>query len=573
MLMKMISNSFFANISITKIILLTFLVILVLAVFFATIVLIYLTNIKNKRSIILKNLEYYQKITLKERLKRINRITQNNPQYKTTFNIWITRYKQFLKHDCQSVVKSFREILKLEKKKDYQARNKLIKLTFTRSNKIKEQISKLLAEIDFFISIDQLIREYQLFFKQNFNYLRSEIIKTELQNEINQEQLTEVINILETKFQELEENVNQAQTTNVINNLSEIAIGTTALAEILINLPSLSHQIYYLIPNRLASIKTQLTKSFQDHKMLNSFSILEDTVNKKITYTKQLINNLQYKKSKNQIREILDLINKFNRDLQEEENFSKLFIQKYTQFLATSLNLNQIFEAINQDFKEIFNFEPEFALNDQVRDLKNIIKQQLLTLNSIETQLMLENQKKDKTLSYQQLLVLLNDLLENSIICFNSISDYNQLLINKIKPKIIINSSIDKLNSMMLQIENILSNIKYFYLNEKYYQEFELFQNKLTAISETINNENKTITVENSSLIPQIQKLQTQVFHLYQELKIAITFYQLANSTLIYANRYRQDDINLNLQFKNIEDNIGNQNFQLALKNLINLMA
>lgn len=434
-------------------------------------------------------------------------------------------------------------------------------------------MSNLLVEIDYFISIDQLIREYQLFFKQNFNYLKAEIIKIELQNEINHDQLTEIIEILENKFKDLDDEINQAQIANVINIISEIAIGITALAEILINLPSLSHQIYYLIPNRLELIKNELTKNFRDNNMLNSFSIVEKTINSKITDTKQLINNLQYKKSKNQIREILSLINKFNQDLQEEENFSKVFLQKYTQYLAISLNLNQVFQAINNDFAQIISVEPEFSLNENVNDLKNIIKQQLSTLNSIEAQLSLENEKANKTLSYQQLLMLMSDALENSILCFNSLSDYNQILTKKIKPHIIINSAIDKLNSMMLQIENILSNIKYFYLSEKYYQEFELLQNKLSNITSILdNNENITLTVENDTLIAKIQKIQTEVFNLYQQLKITITFNQLANSTLVYANRFRNQDINLDSQFHNIENHISQQNYQLALKNLINLM-
>lgn len=72
MLMKIFSNNFFVNFTITKITLLTCLLVLILILITTTIALIYITSIKNKRNTILKNLAYCQNISLKERLKRIN---------------------------------------------------------------------------------------------------------------------------------------------------------------------------------------------------------------------------------------------------------------------------------------------------------------------------------------------------------------------------------------------------------------------------------------------------------------------------------------------------------------------
>ncbi|MBE4703814.1 septation ring formation regulator EzrA [Spiroplasma platyhelix] len=553
----------------TKILFLTVIILLFIVLITSTIILIIISNIKNKKNQILKNLEYCQNINLKDRLKRINGIIKTNTQYENIFNIWINRYQKLLKQDCQKIVKDFWKIIDLEKNKDYVARNELIKITFVASNKTKEQTKKLLIEIDYFISIDQLIREYQLFFKQNFNYLQSEIIKINLQSEINQEQLTEIINVLEIKFKDLENFVNQAQFSFVISTLSEIAIGTTVLAEILVNLPNLSHQVYHLIPARINAIKKQLEYQSYDHNLIISFSVLEANINHKLQVAKKLINNLQYKKSKNEIKEILFALNKFNTDLKEEDNFNNIFSQYYQQFLDLSLNLNHVFDNLNQDFDDLDQTQNGIQNGNEVNNLKNIIYQQISIITDIQNEITIEIEKTDKDLTYQQLLMLLRDLLENNIIAFNSLTKYNQLLIEEIKPKLIISSSLNKLNSTMLQVENILSNFKYKYLSSQYNQMFLNLEDKIKNLTDTIEN---NVDLDLNVVIKELNLLQNQSFQLYQQIKIAITFYQLSNATLVYANRYRQDNEQANFQFQNIEENLKQQNYQQALVNLINLI-
>lgn len=557
------------NFTTTKILFLTVIILLFIVLITSTIILIIISSIKNKKNQILKNLEYCQNINLKDRLKRINGIIKNNSQYQNVFNIWINRYQKLLKYDCQEIVKNYWKIIELEKNKDYVARNELIKITHAASNKTKEQTKKLLIEIDYFISIDQLIREYQLFFKQNFNYLQSEIIKINLQSEINQEQLTEVINVLEVKFKDLENFVNQAQFSFVISTLSEIAIGTTVLAEILVNLPNLSHQVYHLIPARINAIKKQLEYQSYDHNLIISFSNLEANINHKLIVAKKLINNLQYKKSKNEIKEILYSLDKFNADLKEEDNFNKIFSQYYQQFLDLSLNLNEVFANLNQDFEDLDQTQNGLQNETEVNQLKNEIYQQISIINDIENEITIEIEKNDKDLTFQQLLMLLRDLLENHILTFDTLTRYNHLLIEEIKPKIIIASSLSKLNSTMLQVENILANFKYKYLSSQYHQMFISLEDKIKNLTNTIEN---NVDLDLNVIIKELNLLQNQSFQLYQQIKIAITFYQLADATLVYANRYRQDNEQANFQFQNIEENLKQKNYQQALVNLINLI-
>jgi len=166
--------------------------------------------------------------------------------------------------------------------------------------------------------------------------------------------------------------------------------------------------------------------------------------------------------------------------------------------------------------------------------------------------------------------MLLRDLIENNIIAFNSLTKYNQLLIEEIKPKIIINTSLNKLNSTMLQIENILSNFNYQYLENQYHQNFLNLETQIKNLTNKLSNE---IDLDLNQIINELNLLQNQSFQLYQQIKIAIAFHQLANSTLVYANRYRQNqNEQAKFQFQNIENNIKEQNYQEALINLINLM-
>lgn len=277
-------------------------------------------------------------------------------------------------------------------------RYKLMYRMHNKSNNLKNQLQLLTIEIDYFISIDQLLREYQLFFKQNFNYLQDQMIKINLQNDLNREQLDEVIKIINDMFKELETNINAINVSQIITILSEIAIAVVTLAEILDNLPTLRYIITYEIKQKMAALKNKYQMIKINNTLLLQYEQLVANVDEKLSFINKQINNLQYKKAKVNTQEILKLIATFSNKIDKEQIFYNIFKQNYEKFLVMSFNFNEIFETIKNEIVLSNKINSKMIENSKITNLETIINKQLATVNHFDNLLIIEHQKSIKIL-------------------------------------------------------------------------------------------------------------------------------------------------------------------------------
>ncbi len=555
------------QLTIAQIITMIVISLLIFIIIFLTCLLVIFSSYKNKQFMIYKNLQYMQNVNIKERLNRINQIVQVNQQYTNVLGIWISRYNFFLKRDLDKLFKNYIQVLKLQKNKEFWKAYKLIYRVNNKSNNLKHHLQLLIIEIDYFISIDQLLREYQLFFRQNFNYLQDQTIKLNLQNDLNPEQLDEIIKIINDMFKKLETNINAINISQIIIILSEIAIAIVTLAEILDNLPTLRYIITYDIEQKMISLKNRYQNIKINNILLSQYEQLVTNVNEKLSIVNKQINNLQYKKAKVKTQEILKLIACFNDKVDKEQIFYRIFKQNYEKFLVMNFNFNEIFQNIKNEIIISNKINSKVIADVKLINLENIINKQLTSVNHFDNLLIIERQKAIKSASCETLLLLLAALFEHSIVVFNSLKEYNKLLNEQNKSKLKFKTYVDKINSMMLQIDNILNNINFYYLNEAYQKKFNDLQ---YLINDTIlnfkNNDYDSITFS------KFNDLQNKIFHLYTELKIEIIIHKLSHLTLIYANRHRSINEQLNNKFNEIENNINNNHNQKALTLLLELM-
>ncbi|WP_342276068.1 hypothetical protein [Spiroplasma endosymbiont of Nebria brevicollis] len=554
------------HLSVAKIITVTVMILLCLVIILLTCFLVLLSNYKNKQFSTLKNLQYIQNVNIKERLIRIKQMVITNEQYAAMLGIWISRYHLFLKKDLKNLFKNYQQTIKFQKNKQYWKTAKLMKKVYNRSKVLKHQIQLLMTEIDYFISIDQLLREYQLFFKQNFNYLQDQTVKITLQNNLNEEQLQAVIKIINDMFKQLELVISDANLPKTISLLGEIALAVVTLAEIIAHLPKLNYLVNDEIKQKMIVLKTKCQVTKIDESLLLQFQEFEIVIKEQLKLVINQINNLQYKKAKIQVSEILEKIAIFNSEINKEQAYYKTFKQNYTHFLTVNFNFNEIYDDINRQIIAITKTQQAEFNHEKVQDLETIINKQLSSFNHFDNLLIVENQKSIKSTSYHQLLLILNELFEHSILVFNSLREYNKLLNQQNKPKIKFEIIINKINSMMLQIDTILNNINYYYLIEKYDENFLVLQQ---LINDTIIKF-KISDVNNQSLLV-FNNVQNKIFQLYTLIKMEITIHKLSHATLVFANRHRVN-FQIKSKFDDIETNMHNNHHQQALILLLQLM-
>lgn len=555
------------HLSVTKIITISIIILLCLLIILLAYFLILISNYKNKQFNVFKNLQYIQSLSIKERLIRIKQMVVSNDQYTSMLGIWISRYHLFLKKDLKNLFKNYQQTIKLQKNKQYWKSSKLMKKVYRRSKILKHQIQLLITEIDYFISIDQLLREYQLFFKQNFNYLQDQTIKITLQNNLNEEQLQTVIKIINDMFKQLEVAISEANLPTTISLLGEIAIAVVTLAEIIANLPKLNYIVNDEIKQKMINLKIKCQTTKIDENLLLQFQEFEIIIKEKLKLAITQINNLQYKKAKMQVSEILGKIANFNNKIEKEQAYYQIFKQSYIRFLTANFNFNEIYADINCQIIAITNNQQAQFNQEKIQTLETTINKQLSSFNHFDNLLIVENQKSINIISYQQLLILLIELFKHSILVFNSLSEYNKLLSQQNKPKIKLEIIINKINSMMLQVDTILNNINYYYLSEKHHESFMLLQQ---LVNDTIVK-TKMSNITNESLL-LFNNVQNKIFQLYTSIKMEITIHKLSHATLVLANRHRTVNLQLKTKFDDIEMNMHNNHYQNALTLLLELI-
>lgn len=532
-----------------------------------TFILIGLSSYKNKQVQVLKNLQYIQNINIKERLQRIYQMGHINKQYNGILAIWIMRYQQLLTINIHQLIKDYQQITVLLTKHQVWKGYKLMMQVGKTSNDLKHQVELLTTEIDYVISIDQLLRHYQLFFKQTFNYLQDETIKINLQNSLNQAQLDEVINIINEMFKNLELKINDANLPVITNILNEITIAIITLAEILDNLPVLIYIVKHEINEKMKALQVKCQTINIDKSLWYQFEQLTITINDHLVIVNNQISNLQYKKAKIITKEILQKINDFNYKINKEQIFYHLFKQNYEYFLALNLNFNNIFASLKKQIDEIKQLGAVLSLEADIVALENTITNQLTTFNHFENLLIVENEKTNNNNTYEMMVRLLGELFTHTIIVFNNLKAYNKLVAQQNNPKIKFELYINKINSMMLQIDNILNNINYHYLNQSYETQFNTLQQ---LINDTLLNLKHNDDIEQSFVA--FNNLQNKIFQLYTKLKMEIIIHKLSHLTLVYANRHRTINEQLKGKFDEIEYNLNHNLHQTALTLLLALM-
>ena len=368
-------------------------------------------------------------------------------------------------------------------------------------------------------------------------------------------------------FKELETNINAINVSQIINILSEIAIAVVTLAEILDNLPTLRYIITYEIKQKMSALKNKYQIIKMNNTLFLQYEQLVANVNEKLNFINKQINNLQYKKAKINTQEILKLIANFNNKIDKEQIFYNIFKQNYEKFLVMNFNFNEIFQTIKNEIVLSNKINFKIIENSKIINLETMINKQLASFNHFDNLLILEHQKSIKNTSYETLVMLLAALFENSIVVFNSLKEYNKLLNEQNKSKIKFKTYVDKINSMMLQIDNILNNINFYYLNEIYKKKFSDLQYLINNTILNFKNDNY-----DNSFFSKFNDLQNKIFHLYTELKIEIIIHKLSHLTFIYVNRHRLINQQLNSKFNEIEKNIINNHNQKALTLLLELM-
>lgn len=556
------------HLTINKIVMLAFLILLLLLLIIATIFYTFNVVYKKRKNQILKDLQYFKNINIQEKLKRMSIIAHYNKNYEHVFSIWAKRYKNLLDNNFWKINSSFVNIINFEKTNKFKLRNSLINETFKYSKKTKIMVQKLVIEIDYFISSDQLFREYQLFFNQKFLFLKKEIVKLNFQEQFDQHKINDILNIIESKLQFLDTNIIEGKFELLIDIFTKIDIALTTLANILQELPNINFHLDKNIPERIMKLKENLDK-LQENKFLDFYNNLNVRIKQQTVIIKNLIDDLQYKKANKILKEILKSLDYFQEDIKEEEKFSTFFQQKYQEFNLINLNLNQIFDQINNDFNKINREELGEENNDKLRVLNQAIKKDISVLNILEKRLYSVVDKQSENLSYQQILELLSDIIEKNIFIFDKLDTYNQLLIKKIDKKLIIESSCNKIKSIVLQLQNLFDNLKFSYLQEKFCEKFLAIQKKFQQVEKFIETSNKN---NYDLVIEKLKIIENEIFSLYQEIKITYSIWQLSYSTLEYSNRLRKNNAESKSNFEEIDNLIAKESYEQALIKLIKLI-
>lgn len=522
---------------------------LVLVLFF---LLILYRNILKNLTQALTEAEKIARNSLQNRLKRIDDIlTQTpNPAKKHALQIWRAEYKLLIENkfleQLEFLQKSFL-ITKLTSpslKNLHQSKRSLNELKL-----ISQKLYLIYRQTDKIMAWEMLQRDTRIKVRELFNDLKQDI------KDVNENQL---FNFDHSKMSERKQGIDQA--LSVIN--LKIIEGNNLVAEAyqektneqILSLIKLLDLFYHCekllnsaLPEKIKKIEKRMRTSTLDQmelkKGLSRLAALNKTF---IIYKNDIFKSLsalEYEITFQKLSAISEMVSNFENDIQYEE--------KIKDFMTDNLGfLNQLFVGLGSDLENVkVSIKYNQELGKSIQKLKlqfSELQKQSLSLNREWNEFYnsWSNIKiYQKDYDFFTLEQTLNQLLQQLKIVYQGLNKISKNLKTKNNLREEIDAKIFELRAFLSTSEVIITkNVKIINCEpqkkmiNQIYTRLELIENETNDQKNLLNFQSTKIIIE------ELEKLIEQAFDLKNEIKSKVLLAVLAESIIVYLDRYSNDE-------------------------------
>lgn len=498
-------------------------------------------------------------------LSELNKVESliNNKELETVYNNWKLKFKQIKDKEVPKITDELIEIEELFKSKNYKLiEEKLAKIELD-IYYVKSKAQFLLGEIKEITLSEEKNREIvtklkstyrNIFIKYNDHKEDYELINSPIELQF------ETVDKLFATFESAMDNNKYSEVGKIVKALDDI-IGNLSI--VIEETPSIILMGKNIIPRKIDDIKNmyeRMTKEGFNLDYLNIIYNIQES-EKKIADVFDRLNVLNLEDSIFELKTIMDYFDGLYNDFEKEKISKKMFLEYMRVIGIKSKKINSIISNISRKIDEI---KYSYDLSD---DEVVIIDELNLESKAIQSdyEVVVENYR-NKSFAYTKLNKEM-ELLNLRISKTEDKLDYTLKSLGSLKEdELRAREQLEEIKDILNKAKKKIKSFKLPVVPKCYYIEL---QEATEAIREMIKElENQPISIK--TLNTRVDTARDLVLKLYNTTNETVKTAWMAENAIIYGNRYRAENKEINAGLEKAEIAFMKGNFKLSLETSIN---
>ena len=487
----------------------------------------------------------------------------NNKEMQEMYDDWKKRFNYIKEVEIPKITDSLIEIQDLFDNKKYKDLNKLLAKTELNIDYVKTKSNYLLNEIKKVTTSSSRSREEILKLKQKYR----EIITKYNNNKTDYSLINgpielqfENVDKLFSHFEVAIDENNYQETSKVLNALNDI-VGNLEL--IIKESPSIILLGTKLLPSKMHDVYIEADKLRKDGYNLDYLNIEYnyEEANKKIADVLEKINVLNIEDSLLTLKTLLDYFDGLYNDFEKEVKAKKSF-KELTRSILVRANK---YEKINNELrKRGKQFIYSYDLTEDDIKILDILKDEIKEIKHDYDEII--EASRSKKYAYSRLDKEMKELNNRLGKCGNNLEYALKNLGSLKEDELRANDQLEEIKSILKKAKYKISSYKIPVIPRRYY--IELSEASVAIKNVVIELEKKPISIKTLNI--RVDTARDLVLKLYNTSNEIIRTAQLAETSIVYGNRYRSVNKGIDDALTNSERFFNNGEYKNSLEYTIN---
>ena len=487
----------------------------------------------------------------------------NNKEMQEMYDDWKKRFNYIKEVEIPKITDSLIEIQDLFDNKKYKDLNKLLAKTELNIDYVKTKSNYLLNEIKKVTTSSSRSREEILKLKQKYR----EII-TKYNN--NKSDYSIINGPIELQFENVDKLFSHFEVAIDENNYQETSKVLNALNDIVGNLdliikesPSIILLGTKLLPSKMQDVYVEADKLRKDGYNLDYLNIEYnyEEANKKIADVLERINVLNIEDSLLTLKTLLDYFDGLYGDFEKEVKAKKSFKELTRSILVRSNKYERINNELRKRGKQ---FIYSYDLTEDDIKILDILKEEIKEIKHDYDEII--EASRSKKYAYSRLDKEMKELNTRLSKCGNNLEYALHNLGSLKEDELRANDQLEEIKSILKRAQYKISSYKIPVVPRRYY--IELSEASVAIKNVVTELEKKPISIKTLNI--RVDTARDLVLKLYNTSNEIIRTAQLAETSIVYGNRYRSINKGIDDALTNSERFFNNGEYKNSLEYTIN---
>lgn len=498
-------------------------------------------------------------------LSELNKVEAlvNNDEMKEKFEDWKKRFNDIKDIEMPKITDSINEIEELYENHNFkELKGMLLKVDFDLNN-LKTKASFLLDEIKDVTLSEERNRETIIKLKAQYRDIVSTYKDYENEYEL-------IKTPLELQFENVDKLFHAFEASMEQNAYTEVGKIVKAVADIIDNLKIVIEETRpiinlgkNLIPKKIEDIKNiaeKMTREGYNLEYLNIDYNIEEA-NKKIQDIFQRLNVLNIEDSLFELKTMHDYFDSLYNDF-DKEKISKKIYEDYSRSIL--IKVTKLEKINNELYKKIDDIKYSYDLNDEEVSVIIEIKEEIMNIRASYDKIV--DIARSHVLSYSKLAKEMENINSKLVKTEEKLNGALKNLGSLKEDELRAREQLEEIKKILNQTKEKIRSFKLPTIPKNYYVELA---EAMEAINELVKAlDKRPISIKILNL--RVDTARDLVLKVYNTINETIKTAKMAETAIVYGNRYRVTNKEVDFGLIKAENNFLKGNFKNSLENAIN---